>query len=299
MMQYASALVSNEFNRRQNYISGVYFFAFMNGVSEIVYRSIHSNGLAGAIGGTFGLSVIVYVCFFLIIQSIMVECDDRLTSLDIKVLAGVVCLALVPNPYLSWIGITLLAFYERRTSEIGSARRRSANLMFGMTVPMFWGKIVFALLGSWILRGDALLVSLIARSASVGNVVTLPQAAGYLWIAPACSSFANVSLAVLCWVMFTEYSGRLRSADDYVACFFACVNVVLVNVARIGMIALRPDLFEVVHGPIGATIASWLTAIVILATLYFGVKRDAVPRDHPDRSVHFSSAVDSAQSRAL
>ena len=271
---------------RPNIVSGVFLFAFVNGISEVVFRSIESNGVAGALAGTFGISVIVYVGLGLALLSLSKDAEKSVPFKDGKLLWIPVALVLIPNPYLSWFAITSLALYERHHSECGTQRRRGATLMLGLTIPMFWGKIVFALFSSWILKGDALLVSTITQSATVGNMVALPHQTGYLLIAPACSSFANISLAVLCWLIFTEYSGRPRRPEDYVTCISACVNVVIVNVARISTIGLRPDLYGLLHGPVGATTASWLTAIVVLATCYYGVKRESVVGSSANYLVH-------------
>ncbi len=276
MNDQSSSSILHGIVTRPNIVSGVFLFAFLNGVSETVFRSINASGVVDAAAGTFGISVIVFVGLTLAMQNLSLDSDCPIKSRDLKLLLVPIGLVLMPSPYFSWIAISLLALVERKRSTFGSPRRRGAALMFGITIPMFWGKIVFAVFSSWILRGDALLVSVVTRSSSVGNVVSLPHQNGLLVIAPACSSFANLSLAVLCWLMFTEYSGRPRALEDYVTCFCACLNVIIVNIARISMIGLRPDLYDMLHGPVGATVASWLTAIVVLATCFYGVKRESI-----------------------
>ena len=284
---------------RPNIVSGVFLFATLNGISETVYRSIQVSGFWDAVAGTFGISIIVFACVVMALQNLSRDPDRSVTSRDLWFLLVPVCLVAIPHPSFSWLAITLLALYEYKHSVFGTPRRRGAALMFGLTIPMFWGKIVFALFSSWILKGDALLVSMVTHSANVGNVVSLPHQNGFLWVAPACSSFSNISLAMLCWLMFTEYAGRPRSAEDYVTCFFASVNVVMVNVARISLIAVRPDLYDQLHGPLGATIASWLTAITVLATCAYGVKREPVMGRSPHNRVPSRDSAAGPQSQSL
>ena len=284
---------------RPEIVSGVFLFAFLNGMSESVFRSVSVSGFWDAFAGTFGISILVFACVVLVLQNLGEVSDDQALPQDVWFLLIPVFLSALPHPAFSWFAITLLAWFERRRSILGTARCRASVLMFGLTIPMFWGKILFGLFSSWILKGDALLVSLVTRSANVGNVVALPHQDGFLWVAPACSSFSNISLAMLCWLMFTEYAGRPRSIEDYVTCFFACLNVVLVNVARISLIALRPDLYPQLHGPLGATAASWLTAITVLATCMYGVKREPVMDRGPGDRVPSRDAGAGAQGPLL
>ncbi len=121
-------------------------------------------------------------------------------------------------------------------------------------------------------------MSFVTGSDSQGNVIFLKSGTGVLWIADACSSFQNISLAILCWVMFMAYRGRPeRTLNDYWVCVLACLNVVVINVARISIIALRPEYYETVHGPYGAAVVGYISTFVVILICATGIKREPQP----------------------
>jgi hypothetical protein len=66
---------------------------------------------------------------------------------------------------------------------------------------MFWSRLLFAMLSDFISQADAILVSLIVGTERIGNTIGFADNSGYLFILLACSSLADVSLAVLGWAL--------------------------------------------------------------------------------------------------
>jgi exosortase/archaeosortase family protein len=246
-------------------------------VTGKVYLSISVNGLSAAATSLFGISALVIICVYLVFTNLAQADKNRpFQRDDIPFLTLIIAANLIPTSVVSWLCLTALGAREYYLAGNDRISRRAAALMLGSTMAMFWGRLVFTLASNFILKGDAILVSIITGSARVGNVVYLPNDAGFLWIADPCSSFQNISLAILCWLMFTEYANRPRTTNDYWVCFLACVNVVIINVTRIAILARRPDLFEFVHGPYGAAIAGYLSTIIVLVICATGIKREQV-----------------------
>jgi exosortase/archaeosortase family protein len=109
-----------------------------------------------------------------------------------------------------------------------------------------------------ILGADAAPVAALTGVERLGNTVRFADDSGYLWIEPDCSSLTNMSLALLCWVLFAQLRGRRWSAAALAWCLAACLAVVAVNVARIGLMVHMSTAFDLIHGPVGAAIAGWL-----------------------------------------
>jgi exosortase/archaeosortase family protein len=107
-----------------------------------------------------------------------------------------------------------------------------------------------------------------------GNTISFSDGSGYLWIAPACSSIANVSLAILCWVLFTQMFYRERPIRHAWWAVLACALVVAINVTRLSLIGLYQQHFDLLHGPVGATVANWLSFAAIIGICALGVKRE-------------------------
>jgi hypothetical protein len=118
-----------------------------------------------------------------------------------------------------------------------------------------------------------------------GNAIQLADGSGYLWIAPACSSLANVSLAILCWVTVSKGVGRSGSLRDVGWVALACAAVVAINVTRISLIGFYPAYFDLLHGPVGATVASWLTLGITVTICLLAVRRDLPARADPGSTV--------------
>jgi multisubunit Na+/H+ antiporter MnhG subunit len=260
---------------RSEAIAAVFAICFLNGIVTKVQSYISAYGVEPALAGLFGISALVLICGYLAMANILHSEKRALTRADILVFTLAVAANLIATPVISWILLTALATREYLRHGQDRNMRRGAALMIGLTMPMFWGRLVFALASSTILKADAFLVSLMTSSQQSGNVVALSNGAGYIWIADACSSFGNISLAMLCWLMFMEYRGRReRTVNDYFVCIFACINIVIVNVTRIALIVKRPDLYELVHGPYGATIAGYISTLLVLVVCSSGIKRE-------------------------
>ena len=127
-----------------------------------------------------------------------------------------------------------------------------------------------------ILGADATLVSWAVGSQRDGNLVPFADGSGAMWIAPACSSFTNLSLAILAFVGAVNITSGRMSPTKLVLGALACTLVVLINVTRVSLVGYFPDQFELIHGPIGASFAGWLATLAIVAVSWFAVRRDAV-----------------------
>ncbi|MGB6176212.1 MAG: hypothetical protein WBF43_07725, partial [Methylocella sp.] len=129
------------------------------------------------------------------------------------------------------------------------------------------------------LQADAILVGLIVGTERVGNTVGFAGNPGYyLVIEPACSSLADVSLAVLGWALFTQALARRPSLKDVWWCLAACAAVIVINVTRIALIGLHREHFELLHGSVGAGVASFLALAAIVGINLIRVRGDLFAR---------------------
>jgi exosortase/archaeosortase family protein len=87
----------------------------------------------------------------------------------------------------------------------------------------------------------------------------------------------NVSLGILCAVLFLKGVGRSWTPRALLYSLLVCVAVVVINVGRISLIGLHPDQYELLHGTVGSTVAGWLTTAAILGICAYGLGREASP----------------------
>jgi exosortase/archaeosortase family protein len=169
-----------------------------------------------------------------------------------------------------------LALYLRRSSADATARAAALTL-FAVTVPMFWSKLLVLLFDRWILQVDTALVSLVTGLHRDGNALKLAgQGWGYLIVAGPCSAVANLSLLAPCWMAFQQ-GGAERPAGRLSWAVVGLAAVVAINVARISLIGLFPERYELLHGDTGANAAAWLTAAAIILSCHMGARHGPQP----------------------
>jgi exosortase/archaeosortase family protein len=260
---------------RSSLFAGLVAVGFANGISEKVYRSVADNGFATAIFNTFDISIILWgACFAALAMFSLASAEDGLRRGDglVSLLAGLAFLA--PVPALSWLGLSLIAVHLRRTAS-DDPTRRAAAIVFALTIPLFWARLAFAAFSGTILHIDARLVGWMIGTVPVANVVPLADGSGSLFIAPGCSSLANLSLVWVSAAVFVNLrSGRwtLPAIGWTAACAAA---VIAINILRIGLIGFYPSQYDLLHGPVGASAAGWLTFAVIALISYHRVGFDA------------------------
>jgi hypothetical protein len=264
--------------RRGEFFAGLFVLGFSNGIFERITGAIEKEPIENAILGTFGISVLVWVACFIAVSLLLRQPAERLTRNDLILGAAVTAAVLVPSAKASWIALTGLGLYGLRCFEAGSPARRTAFVILAVTVPMFWSRLLFAMLSDFFLQADAILVSLIVGTERIGNTVPFPDNSGYLLIYPPCSSLADVSLAVLGWALFTQALTRRLSLKDVWWCLAACSAVIAINVTRIALMGLYPDHLELIHHGVGAGVASFLALAAIVGINLIRVRGDVLAR---------------------
>lgn len=257
-------------NDARAWLAGI---GFLNAIAFPIEKAIAEFGVAGAVANTFGISAIVWIAAFVAIAQIRQEPDCSLTDGERRLFLILAAIFLVPVKYVSWIGLTLLALSILVRATARSPASRGGWILLALTVPMFWSKLLFSVFSDWLLQGDALLVSLVLGLPRLGNVITLADGRTHLWIAAGCSSLANLSLAVLGWTLFAQMQrGKAPGLGWGVLC---CGLIVALNVARICLIGTFPAHYDLIHGAVGASIASWVMVAVVFGTLHCGARRVA------------------------
>lgn len=260
---------------RSAIFAGLTIIGFLNGSSEKIATSIAESGLATALLNTFEISAILWGAGIAALVLLLGAPPVRAGRGDLVVatLAGLAFL--VPIPALSWVALCGMALWLRRVSLPRSSLRRAAGIIFALTIPTLWARLLFAALSDFLLHLDSLLVALFVGTPANGNVVPFRDGSGALFIEPGCSSFSNISLAILCSAAFVNVLDTGWSARTFGWIGLAILAVVALNVTRIGLIGVFPDQYDLIHGPFGATLGGWLTVAAILVVCSRGIGRDA------------------------
>lgn len=235
------------------------------------------DGWQIALINTFDISVIVWVSLVVVLRLLREATTPPLGTGD--KLAGLLVLTccLLPLGPFQWCVVAAVAVWFIRQSPAPNAPlARAAWLLLAVTVPMFWSKRLFSLFADQILAIDAWLVSGVTGTARAGNLVALPNGQGVLEIFAKCSSLSNVSLALLCWVLFVQHRNVERRAADILWCVAACAAVILLNTSRISLIGFYPDHYDMLHGPVGDLVSAWLSVFAVVGICHIGVGRGRI-----------------------
>ena len=260
---------------RSQLMAALFIVASVNGLVPRALNYVAVWGWDTAVFNTFDVSVIVWgawasACYL----AVMANDANPIRPRDIVFACIILAIVAVPVIQLSWFSLAMLSAYVFWTSSKGSLQRRSAIIFFAICVPMLWGPALFALAAPPLLDIDAFLVSTLIGMKPSGNLVTFVDGIHSMQIWPACSSFHNISQAALAWVALSQTLGRDLGRKDMIWGGLAVSSAIAVNLARLSLMAVSPEYFDTIHGPLGAQIAGGLTIVLIAVICIIGQRRE-------------------------
>lgn len=258
-------------------MGGLVVVGLFNGFASRAAASVIEVGWQDAVLATFDISVIVWISGFVLLKLIWLAAREPVTRLDGFVAALCLLVFLLPIGQASWLALTLLSAYLGTTSPPRSALRRAALLLFAMSLPMMWARLLISVFSGPLLHADAAFAAALIGTKAVENTVPFLDGSGSLWIAPACSSTLNLALTLLCACVFVTGYGLRWSWQMIGWTILAGLSVVAVNTARLAALALYPSHYDTLHGPAGATAFSLLILAVMVAILGYAAKRERAP----------------------
>lgn len=270
------ALLGNALSRDE-FFAGLFILGCANG---LVGRAIYTASLDGWRGAIVGLdmNLIVLFAFFAGVTAMLSEQKHELRWPDLAVAGVFLILVSLPIFPLSWVAVTGLSLYILLFASGASDRTRGAIILLTLTMPMLWSRLVFQFFANFLLDFDAWFVALMLGTPRIGNTVGFGDGAGAMVITPACSSFANVSMALLCWVSVTQWAKHRWSPKDLLWCFAACASVVAINVTRIAVTGLSQAHYQAIHNEWGEMILNTIMMVFIVGFSVLGVRRELFAR---------------------
>jgi hypothetical protein len=259
---------------RSRLLAGLCVIGFIDGNFARVVNELRTREMSDVFVNTLDISVIVWAALLVGIAYVKRLPRAPISRMDRAVALSAAVAFLAPIAPLSWIALSGLAVYLVRSTEPGSHPHRGGWILLALTIPSFWSRVLFSLISDYYLSFDAILVGWILGTERAGNAIAFSDGTGYLWIAPACSSLANVSLAILCWVIFTQTLYRQRPFRHALWAVAASAAVIVINIARLSLIGMYSQQFSLLHGSVGATAANWLTFAAVVGCSAFGVRHD-------------------------
>jgi hypothetical protein len=240
----------------------------INAMTRPILVAVEEQGIGVASQG-FGISFVIWASLAWATYSLF-SCSNRQLTISDKFSAGIVLLALMyPVATVSWLITGLAALYWR--SEINSNQLvRSALAVFAFVAfrdPL--ASVALKLLATPLLNGDAILtanvMSVLGGNISrTGNLITNSEG-HQLMILTGCTSYTNLSIALLAWFSWTQASVGAVISRHWVAAGLVVVTIVAINITRLALMGVGPDFYRFIHDGAGTVIVE---AFMILATLF-------------------------------
>jgi hypothetical protein len=189
---------------------------------------------------------------------------------DLLIVTALCLLLLVPTSRMVWLAATGVSVYLWFFNR-GDAKLRAAGIILGaLSVQELWGHIFFNLVALPLLRAETAVVGTVLAAARAGtmwqdNIITGPSGFGIV-VYTGCSSFHNLSLAMLCWITISKLRHQTWRGRDLIGGAIVGVVMIVLNFIRLYLMAWDVNLFEYWHNGTGAeifAIGSSLTVLVI------------------------------------
>ena len=226
----------------------------------------------GAIG------IFQYLAWYVIFRLLLAS--DRAPAAhprDFLVVAALCLPVFLPTSKTVWIAATGIAIYLSLFNA-GDLKLRAAGIVLAaLSVQELWGHILFNLITMPLLRAETAVVGMLMEAIRPGtawhdNMVSAPSGFGIV-IINSCSSFHNLSLALLCWVTISRMWHLTWRGRDFMFGAVIGVTMILFNVTRICLMSWDPAFYHYWHDGLGAEIFAIGASMTILLLSLCGARR--------------------------
>ena len=196
---------------------------------------------------------------------------------DWVVSLGLCLMVFVHAPQIIWVVATMIGVYLILTPE-GDRKLRSAGIvLLALSAQEFWGHQLFEVIASPLLRAETAVVGTILQTVQSGaywqdNMITAKSGWGIV-IYPYCSSFHNVSLALLCWVTISRLASDTWRGRDYAVAGLIAAAMISINMMRLLLMSFNENLYHYWHDGRGNQIFAITASLFVLLASLFAVRR--------------------------
>lgn len=223
------------------------------------------------------IGIFQYLAWYVIFRLLLAS--DRLPAARPRefLVIALFCLPVfLPTDKVIWVAATGIAIYWWLFSA-GDLKLRAAGIVLAaLSVQELWGHILFNLITMPLLRAETAVVGTMMDAIRPGtvwhdNAVTGPSGFSIV-IINSCSSFHNLSLALLCWVTVSRLYRQNWRRRDFAFGAAIGVTMILFNVVRLCVMSWNDDLYHFWHDGIGAQLFVVGASLTILVLSLYGAR---------------------------
>jgi exosortase/archaeosortase family protein len=221
-------------------------------------------------------------CYAVLYRLYLSDGAARATRLDFLLVLAT-CVGILLSSFLPYrvaIGLlaTVMAGYLIMTHGGDRNLKAAGAVLLALSGQLVWGPLLFQFFTPELVRADAAVVGEILNSLRPDIVWTGTRFLGAdghsIALVGACSSFNNVSTAVLACATVAMLTRTEWLRRDIAAIAVACVAMVLINAMRICLLAWSGGSYEFWHNGAGVQILGIAETLVVLLIAWWG----AAPR---------------------
>jgi hypothetical protein len=253
---------------------GVFFARYLADALRDAWRGTDAS--LGHLANLGIFQLLAWAVVFYLVSRVRLRMASRATL----IWAGMISLtAVLPDDNAAWVGLSALAAFVFFTFPKDRSLRAAAVVMLALATQLFWGRILFELVAFQIEVFDAKLaaglLSLLHQSVTLKDNF-IGTASHQIVIYEACTSFHNISIAMLAWVAITKFIRLEWRASDLATAAVLIVVTVAMNSLRLFLMASSaPDLLDYWHTGTGSQIINASLSAMIAIICLLGVRRSA------------------------
>ncbi|MGH7783242.1 MAG: hypothetical protein ACREO5_05310, partial [Candidatus Binatia bacterium] len=238
------------------------------------FLDAYSQGVQTAVSSLFAVNAGELLAFVAIYSVLKAKSDIVvLTRADFAVISVCAMFFLVPERTMPFAGATIAGVYFWRRRPYNAQLASAGQLWLAIALYETWGRVLFKIVSAPVILFEASVVAKAGQWIGAGlslDGIRLYSAKGwFVFIMDGCSSFHNVSLAVLVWLSLVKLAGAKVRGSTLMALGVGILAIICLNVVRILLMTPSEEAFQFWHGGSGAIIFSCLTlaAIAVPATI--------------------------------
>jgi len=246
----------------------------LTNISAVENDLTHSRTITGA-------EILGFVAIAVILKDL--KTDRVLRWWDFVAIISITIASFYPSPLCRAIAMTCLGllFVVRSDKRIASL----GQLCIGLVWIDFWGALVLSLISQWLLPLEtafAYLPLTVFGSFSLDGV-TITNGSGWdIEVSEGCSAFHNTITTAFVWLSLIKIQRLDFHFKYFVILAIGLAFVVLLNTARIGIMAVSQSEYDFWHGGSGQRIVKYVMLSAVLGLFYFGLRPPKSDTKRPD-----------------
>jgi hypothetical protein len=246
------------------------FFDALANISAFDNDLTHSRTISGA-------EVLGFVAIAVVLKDL--STGRVLRWWDFVAIIGITVASIYPSPLsraiaMTCLGILFIARSDKRIASLG-------QLCIGLVWIDFWGALVLNLIGPWLLPVESrfayLAVSSFGPFSLDGLIISNGNGFAIKILEP-CSAFHNTITAAFIWLSLIKIQRLDIHFKHLVVLAIGLAFVVLLNTARIGIMAISKTEYIFWHMGPGLWIVKIVMLTAVLGLFYFGLRPEPKPK---------------------